>query len=391
MATLPELCLSTNGRGRTDRRCSVPSDMRTPIARILIPGRIVRVAALSAALWGCDIGSPTVQFPPAADAGADTSSPSADARPPTDGGVDLVDGVPAPDAQADLPPDLPPDRQPDQQSDRPDGGGVTVAGVPLPPGWTLRHRDKFGTGPGSTITGFTQLHAKYYEAMYYNRDASGRVKIPNTVINREQQTYSPFEKVIVWSPDHLTIQARGQPDGTITSGELVSVYTTRDFCAEARYRIPREAGSWPAFWFYGAATGGDKSEIDVEQPITPNQGVADVSLYNHPSQSDIVIADPAFTTRWMTWSKPSFDASAGVHTYTVCYDDAAALVSRHIDGAPIYSATFKWNASLGGTGKGPDAAAIINLAVGGSWPGNVANPTTFVADFDVYSIDYYGP
>jgi hypothetical protein len=261
----------------------------------------------------------------------------------------------------------------------------------LPVGWTLKHHDSFGTGAGSTVTGFAQLHARYYEGMYYNRNPDGLVKLPNTVINREQQTYSHFETAIAWSSDHLTIQARGRPDGSITSAELVSLYTTRSFCTEARYRIPGQAGSWPAFWFYAATTGGDKSEIDVEQPITPNQRASSVSLYNHPSQANIVIADPAFTTRWMTWMKASFDASSAPHTYTVCYDDASSSVARYIDGSLIYTATFKWNASLGGTGKGPDVATIVNLAVGGSWPGNVANPASFSADFDLYFIDYYGP
>jgi hypothetical protein len=39
----------------------------------------------------------------------------------------------------------------------------------------------------------------------------------------------------------------------------------------------------------------------------------------------------------------------------------------------------------------PDASTIVNLAVGGSWPGNTANPTSYSADLDLYSIEYYGP
>ena len=47
--------------------------------------------------------------------------------------------------------------------------------------------------------------------------------------------------------------------------------------------------------------------------------------------------------------------------------------------------------SLGGTGHGPDASAIVHLAVGGSWPGKTPTPSTFRADFELYSIEYYGP
>jgi hypothetical protein len=267
----------------------------------------------------------------------------------------------------------------------------TPSGVPLPPGWTLVSRDQFGTGAGSTVTSNTDLHARYYEAQFYNRTSAGLVTIPNTVINGEQETYVHFETAIAWSTDHLTIQARGQSDGSITSGEMVSKYTARSFCTEAKYVIPSAMGSWPAFWFYGSTSASDKSEIDVEQPITPNQGTTSVSLYNHPSQSNVVIADPAFTTQYMTWTKASFDGHAMPHAYTACYDDAASSLTRYIDGALIYTATFKWNASLGGTGTGPDATTIVNLAVGGSWPGNVSNPSAFNANLDLYSIEYYAP
>jgi hypothetical protein len=358
------------------------------------------VAILSATILACATGNDGSQAPPrtdgdaAADAPVRNTSPDAGSSIGHEGGQasdsPSVDGNIGNDTANDIAVGDGGAGRPDERSDAPNIEH-TSAGVPVPAGWTLKRRDRFGTGAGSTVTSFAQLHARYYEGMYYNRDADGLVKLPNVVINSEQQTYSHFETVIAWSTDHVTIQARGRADGSITSGELVSVYTTRSFCTEARYRIPSQAGSWPAFWFYEATTGGDKSEIDVEQPITPNQGVTAVSLYNHPSQSNVVIADPAFTTKWMTWTKASFDASASPHTYTACYDDASSSIARYIDGALIYTATFKWNASLGGTGHGPDVATIVNLAVGGGWPGDVANPSAFAADLDLYSIESYGP
>ena len=171
---------------------------------------------------------------------------------------------------------------------------------------------------------------------------------------------------------------------------MVSKYTARSFCTEAKYRIPSTKGSWPAFWFYGAASG-DSSEIDVEQPITSSQGVSQVTMYDHPSQSNVMIADSAFTTQYMTWSKSSFNGSTAPHTYTVCYDDSKSSLARYIDGGLIYTATFKWDQSLGGTGHGPDASTIVNVAVGGSWPGNVSNPSSFNDNLDLYYLQYFGP
>jgi hypothetical protein len=184
----------------------------------------------------------------------------------------------------------------------------TQAGVPLPAGWKMRISDSFGTDPGHTVSNFLQLHTRYREGQFYNVDQMGLVRLPNVVINHEQQTYRHFENAIVFAPDHLTIAGRGRPDGSITSAELVSVNGMRNFCVEALYRIPSADKSWPSFWFYAERAGGGVSEIDVEQPITPNQGIHDVTMYNHPKQSSIEynhpkqssidIHDQRFTTRW---------------------------------------------------------------------------------------------
>lgn len=346
------------------------------------------LVALSATTMACSAAqSSPGSGGDAATAGGGEEGGLSDAGAPGDGAGATQDGGPPSDSAAGS---ADADATPDAGSGPP-VSGHTPAGVPLAAGWTLKQWDRFGTGPGSTVSSAAQLHAKYYEAQFYNRDAQGLVTLPNTVINMEQETYVHFETAIGWSTDHLTLQARGQKDGSITSGEMVSIYTARSFCTEARYRIPSPMGAWPAFWFYSSIAGGDTSEIDVEQPVTANQGVSSVSLYNHPSQTNVVIADPAFTTQYMTWTKPSFDGSAAPHVYTACYDDAASQLTRYIDGALIYTATFKWQASLGGTGHGPDATTIVNLAVGGNWPGDVANPAAFNADLDLYSIAYYGP
>jgi hypothetical protein len=270
-------------------------------------------------------------------------------------------------------------------------GPTTTAGATLPKGWCLKISDRFGTGAGATVSTMAGLHAKYYEAQFYNRDAMGLVLIPNVNINGEQETYVHFEQSVVFAADHLTIQGRGQPDGGITSGEMVSIHTARSWCVEGRYRIPSQDKSWPALWQYAGTSGNDSSEVDFEQPITPNQGKTSVSMYNHPSTANVTIVDPLFTTQYMTWTNPAFDASTAPHYYTSCYDDAAQSITRYIDGSEIYTAKFYWNASLGGTGHGPDATTIFNLAVGGSWPGDLADPGAYSGDLDLYSIEYYGP
>lgn len=265
------------------------------------------------------------------------------------------------------------------------GGATTTAGVPLPTGWTLRQSDSFG-GDGN-VTNYTQLHAEYCEGQFYNVDSSGcLVRLPNVVINNEQETYEHFETSIVFFTDHLEIQGRGQPNGVIRSAEMVARYTPLSFCVEARYQIPSTPGSWPSFWWY-ASTGinNTASEIDVEQPVTlsRSQGVTEVSLYNHPTEGTITVTSPDFTTQNMTYYT-SIDFSAAPHYYTVCYINNTNTITKWIDGGLIYTATnWHWN--------GPNPATTINLAVGGVWPGDLSNPSAYVGNLDVYSIAYYAP
>jgi hypothetical protein len=267
---------------------------------------------------------------------------------------------------------------------------VTPSGVTIPSGWSLKRADIFGTS--GNVGNYGALHSRYMEGQFYNRDGNGLVYLPNVVINGEQQTYDHFENVISFSSDHMTIQARGQSDGSITSGEMVSVYTSRNFCVEAKYTIPYVLHAWPAFWQYGASSDNDSSELDFEQPISQYQGTHDVTMHNHPSEgTDLQVRNSGFSTDYMNFNSSSFDASIGVHSYTSCYDDGASQISRYIDGNLIYTATYKWNASMGGTGRGADATTILNLAVGGGWPGYTSDPVHFAADMNIYSVNYYGP
>lgn len=224
------------------------------------------IAASVLVLAGCSSGGAT-----GSDSGDSGTSDTGttDSGASTDGslaqdGASSSDGAPSSDAHADA------------ERDASDAAVLytTAAGCPLPGhGWTLKVSDQFGTG--GNVGNFAALHSKYYEAQFYNRDSQGLVLIPNVVINNEQETYSHFEDVVAFASDHLTIQGRGQPDGAITSAEMVSRYTARSFCVEGKYVIPSASGSWPAFWLYGSTSNSDSSEIDVEQPITPNQGVHD--------------------------------------------------------------------------------------------------------------------
>jgi hypothetical protein len=266
----------------------------------------------------------------------------------------------------------------------------TTAGVPLPEGWGLKQADHFGYN--GNVASYESLHSKYYEGQFYNRVGSaGLVQIPNTRINHEQQDYVHFEQAVAFANDHITIQAHGQPDGQITSAEMVSIYTARSFCVESKYTTAGNSQSWSAFWNITSEAAADTSELDVEHPNNSYLGVNDVSFHSHPESTNFQVVDNRFDTGSMNWHEQSFDSSREPHTYTICYDDSRARASRYIDGHQIFEADFKWNSTIGGTGYGPDATTILNLAVGGDWLHDVADPVHFQADMDIYSVEYYGP
>jgi hypothetical protein len=138
---------------------------------------------------------------------------------------------------------------------------------------------------------------------------------------------------------------------------MASNFTPRSFCIETRYKVPATDKAWPAFWWYAKDYNGDASEIDIEQPNTPNQGVHDVTFYNHTYLYDSIdIGTPDFTTPGMTYARTDIDFSAAPHTYTTCYDDATATVTHWVDTQRIYTAAWKWNLPSAGRGQGTPTA-----------------------------------
>lgn len=276
----------------------------------------------------------------------------------------------------------------------------TAGGAPLPAGWTVQRYDTFGTG--GTIRHPSRLRARYNEAIDFGHPGTGRVYIPNAVINGQQHTYQHFEDA-TWNygVDRLTIQGRGQGDGTIKSGQMATRNLYRSFIFEARFTCPATLGTWVEFWAY-AAPASDTSELDVELLMSMNGTSYDahnVNINNHPYVTPTG-DDPNFSfssvSGLLDYNNAAFNKTTGPHTYTIYYDDTGAgTTRRYIDGKLIYHAAFKWNASVGGTGFGNNAQLVLGLAVGttfgGNFPGTVTSPSTWSGNLDLYSIAIYAP
>jgi beta-glucanase (GH16 family) len=141
---------------------------------------------------------------------------------------------------------------------------------------------------------------------------------------------------------------------------------------EARVKVPAGKGLWPAFWLLP----NDHSwppEIDVMEIIgdRPNE----TNMHYH-----FVKADGSHGDVGTAWTGPDF--SAGYHTFGVDWQPGSLV--WYVDG--VERARYTGSAV---TSKA--SYVLLNLAVGGNWPGSPDASTTFPADYLVDYVRVYQP
>lgn len=150
---------------------------------------------------------------------------------------------------------------------------------------------------------------------------------------------------------------------------------------EARIRLPGGQGIWPAFWMlpiesvYGswAASG----EIDVVEAV--NLGNAG----NNSVHGTIHFGGeaPANASSGREYVVPT-DATTNFHVYAIEWD--ATEIRWYVDDV-LYSTKMEWS-SAGGDFPAPfdqQFGLLINVAVGGKWPGSPDASTVFPVTMEV--------
>jgi len=163
---------------------------------------------------------------------------------------------------------------------------------------------------------------------------------------------------------HLAITARRESDGTITSARLTTQgrFSTTYGRVEARLKVPGGRGTWPAFWMLGAdldqvgwpACG----EIDVMEHVGAQPRLCHGTAHG-PGYSGLAgglggVADAGT------------DLSDDFHEYGVAWDESAIVWS--LDDREYHRLTRS-----DVPGPWPFDGAfflLVNLAIGGDWPGN---------------------
>ncbi|MFE1751256.1 ricin-type beta-trefoil lectin domain protein [Streptomyces anandii] len=222
--------------------------------------------------------------------------------------------------------------------------------------------------------------------------AKWQTETGDNVDNHERQYYTAGNRnAALDGQGHLVITARRENPanyqcwyGTCqytsarlnTSGKFAAQYGH----VEARMRIPRGQGMWPAFWMLGD---------DIGQVGWPNSGEIDVmeNVGFEPSTVHGTIHGPGYSGSGglgAGYTLPGGQAFADAfHTFAV--DWAPDSITWSVDGNVYERRT---PADLGGRTWvfNKPFFLILNLAVGGYWPGDPDGSTAFPAQLVVDSV-----
>jgi len=241
-------------------------------------------------------------------------------------------------------------------SDSSPGPGPADPPPPLAGHWSMIWHDEFD---GAT------LNPVWHTAQYWDRD--------HTVVGQgELEAYDASAVSVSGGMLYLTAREEEKYGMSYVSG-LVQTggydgdpshpkFSFTYGYMEVRAKIPGGQGIWPAIWMMPASYNDGNGELDVLEVLGNEPNVANFSLHRNGN-------------RTRTWTGP--DLSQDFHTYGV--DWQPDHVTWYVDGVARMTMTDPALIC-------PEAMyPILNVAVGGDWPGAPDATTPFPATM---SVDY---
>jgi beta-glucanase (GH16 family) len=163
-----------------------------------------------------------------------------------------------------------------------------------------------------------------------------------------------------------------------TSAKIISknLFDIKYGKIEGRMKCPMGQGLWPAFWMLGsnidAVSWPQCGEIDIMEHInneTKIHGTAHWNNVSHQYLGGIINNDPT-----------------AFHTYSITWDSLA--IKWYMDDQLYYLLNIQNN--VNGTEEFHEKFyLLLNLAVGGDWPGYPINTTVFPAEFVIDYVRVY--
>ena len=230
-------------------------------------------------------------------------------------------------------------------------------------GWPLLWRDEFSGKKGSSVdadawtaeTGNSNGGWGNKEIEYYVPDAAklnGAGKLVITAAKAPQGLDCWMEADCPYTSARLNTSDKVE----LTTGRV-----------EVRLKLPKGAGLWPAFWMLGSeGYWPDNGEIDVMEWIGSDKNVTGATIHGPSSKSENGYSMNGLTT---------LAKEGAYHTYAV--EKRKNDIRWFLDGKEYYRVTASDLAKGDRWVFNEPFYFVLNLAVGGSWPGNPPASVTF--------------
>lgn len=237
--------------------------------------------------------------------------------------------------------------------------------VPARPGWHLAWSDEFdrtdGSAPDPAKWGFdlggNGWGNKELES-YTARKDNARIEAGHLVIEARKETYAGKDGI---SRPYTSARLKTQGLGAWTYGHI-----------EARMKIPRGQGIWPAFWAMGTnikpAGWPSCGEIDIMENIGKEPGTVHGTLHgpgysgqNGPGHPYSLPAGKRFADDWhnyaIDWTTNSITWLVDEHPYATIKASDLPAGKKWVYDHPHF--------------------LLLNLACGGYWPGDPDTTTQY--------------
>jgi beta-glucanase (GH16 family) len=251
-------------------------------------------------------------------------------------------------------------------------GGSPTASTTPPSGWSLTWSDEFNSANGSAPdagkwsqetggNGWGNHELEYYTA----RPQNSSIQDGNLIITAAKETYTGSDGV---SKDYTSARLK-----------TASHFSQKYGRFESRIKIPTGKGVWPAFWMLGD---------NIDSVGWPECGEIDImeNIGSEPAKNHGSMHGPGYNggaALTAIYTLPSGNLSDDFHVFAMEWEPSA--VRFYVDDH-LYSTHTPNDVPQGGKWVFDHPFFILlNVAVGGDFPGNPDATTTFPA---VMKVDY---
>lgn len=246
-------------------------------------------------------------------------------------------------------------------------------------GWNLVWEDEF---EGSS------LNADNWSHQTGNGTAYG---LPAGWGNNELQYYTNFPENLTVSNGTLKITARQQSfGGSNYTSSRIRTLNKQEFVygrIEARMKIPSTTGVWPAFWM-----------LPTNSPYGTWAASGEIDIMESVNQADRIYGTLHYGNTWPNNAsngprlQDGRDFSQEFHTYRIDWDPDT--ITWYVDDVPFGTLpSSSWfSASAPGNSRAPfdtEYHLLLNVAVGGNFPGNPNGSSNFPQTMEVDFVRVY--